>query len=194
VTEAQHHALQRIQIAQRHLLSLINDLLNYAKLEAGRVEYQVGEVDVRTVAEEVLSLILPQASERQVSSNCEDGVPFLARADRDRLQQILFNLVSNALKYSDAGDSIEVRCFSTEDEVGVKVIDSGRGIPPEKLESIFDPFVQVSPNLSSDGAGGAGLGLAISRELARGMEGDLTAESTVGAGSTFTLTLPRVKG
>ena len=190
VTEEQSHALQRIQLAQRHLLGLINDLLNYAKLEAGRVEYRIIEVDVCATVEEVLSLLSPQAFDRRISSNCEDCGEIHARADRERLQQIFFNLVSNAVKFSDPGDSVRVECSTEDSRVIVRVIDTGRGIPPEKLETIFDPFVQVTPNLSTDGAGGAGLGLAISRELARGMSGDLVAESTLDVGSTFTLTLP----
>lgn len=193
VTEEQHQALHRVQVAQRHLLGLINDLLNYARVEAGRVEYQLTEVDVPGVAEEVLTLLLPQAGDRKVAANCGSAGELRARADRERLQQVLLNLISNAVKYSEPGDSIEVECAATDDSVIVRVIDTGRGIPPEKLESIFDPFVQVKPNLSSDGAGGAGLGLAISRELARGMGGDLTAESKVGEGSVFTLTLPRIR-
>ena len=194
LNEAQHHAMQRIQIAQRHLLGLINDLLNFAKLEAGRVEYEITDVDVGTVIDEVVSLLLPQAAGREVSSACVPQSAVGVRADRERFQQILFNLVSNAVKFSDPGASIRVECAATDEEVTVRVIDTGHGIPPEKLESIFDPFVQVSPNLSADGAGGAGLGLAISRELARGMGGDLAAESRVGEGSTFTLTLQRAKG
>lgn len=194
VTDAQKHALQRIQIAQRHLLGLINDLLNFAKLEAGRVEYQLNVVDLNVVVEEVLSLVMPQASGRQVISTCSDHGPLLVWADRERVQQILFNLISNAVKFSDPGDRVQLDCRITNESVIIEVIDTGHGIPPEKLESIFDPFVQVTPNLSADGAGGAGLGLAISRELARGMNGDLTAVSEVGEGSTFTLTLPRAQG
>lgn len=191
VTEEQGHALQRIQLAQRHLLGLINDLLNYAKLEAGRVEYRITEVDVCATVEEVLSLLSPQATDRRISSNCGECGEIRVLADRERLQQIFFNLISNAVKYSDRGDSVRVECTADESRVTVRVTDTGRGIPPEKLESIFDPFVQVTPNLSTDGAGGAGLGLAISRELARGMSGELMAESEVDEGSTFTLTLPR---
>lgn len=194
VTDAQKHALQRIQIAQRHLLGLINDLLNYAKLEAGRVQYQLNVVDLKVVVEEVLSLIMPQATGRAVTSTCSDHGPLLVWADRERVQQILFNLISNAVKFSDPGDRVQLDCRVTDETVTLEVIDTGHGIPPEKLESIFDPFVQVTPNLSADGAGGAGLGLAISRELARGMDGELTAESEVGEGSTFTLTLPRARG
>jgi len=193
VTEEQHQALQRVQVAQRHLLGLINDLLNYAKVEAGRVEYKLTEVDVPAVAEEVLSMLMPQAVDREVIADCRPDTGLRARADRERLQQILINLISNALKFSSPGDRIEVECDGTEDSLIVRVSDTGRGIPEEKIEAIFDPFVQVNPNLSSDGAGGAGLGLAISRELARGMGGDLTAASELGKGSTFTLTLPRIR-
>ena len=194
ITDEQRHGLQRIQLAQRHLLGLINDLLNYARLEAGRVEYRIAEVDICQAVEDVLSLLSPQATERQVSSNCDECGVIPALADRERLQQIFLNLVSNAVKFSDPGDSVRVECSADDTTVTVQVIDTGRGIPPEKLETIFDPFVQVTPNLSTDGGGGAGLGLAISRELARGMDGDLVAVSRLGEGSTFALTLPRSTG
>jgi signal transduction histidine kinase len=191
ITDGQRHALERIQVAQRHLLGLINDLLNYAKVEAGRVEYHLSDVRVTTVAEEVISLFAPQVSDRRLTSKCDDGADLIARADIERVQQILVNLLSNAVKFSDQGDAIFIECAADGEHVMIRVADTGKGIPADKLESIFDPFVQVHPNLTGDGAHGAGLGLAISRELAAGMGGTLTAESVLGEGSTFTLTLPR---
>ena len=191
VTDAQRHALERIQVAQRHLLGLINDLLNFAKLEAGRVEYRLSDIDVPIVTAEVISLLTPQVHDRQIAAECAPGDGLVARADVERLQQILLNLLSNAVKFSDPGDRIQVECSADDGFVKIRVVDSGHGIPPEKLEAIFDPFVQVKPNLTGDGGRGAGLGLAISRELARGMGGELTAESELGRGSVFTLTVPR---
>jgi signal transduction histidine kinase len=120
---------------------------------------------------------------------CEaDGV---TRADPDRVRQILVNLVMNAVKYTPVGGgTVTLSCTVTGDSVIAEVADTGCGIPSEKLEAIFDPFVQLSTGLT-DRHGGVGLGLAISRDLARGMGGDLVVQSTVGVGSRFTLTLPR---
>jgi signal transduction histidine kinase len=116
----------------------------------------------------------------------------MARADRDKLQQVVLNLLSNAVKATPAGGRVRLECGAAPDgtRVIVRVSDTGVGIPPDKLQSIFDPFVQVDRKLSRPGEG-VGLGLAISRDLARAMGGDLTAESVVGEGSTFTLVLPR---
>jgi signal transduction histidine kinase len=117
----------------------------------------------------------------------------VARADPDRVRQILLNLVMNAVKYTPrGGGTITLRCTVTSDSVITDVADTGSGIPSEKLEAIFEPFVQLGARLT-DQQGGVGLGLAISRDLARGMHGDLTVQSTVGAGSKFTLTLPRAR-
>ena len=121
-----------------------------------------------------------------------DGCPpdVQARADREKAQQILLNLLSNALKFTEPGGSVAIRCDMSDDTVRVHVQDTGLGIPDDYRERVFHPFVQVDVGLSKK-QGGTGLGLAISRDLARGMGGDLTVESTLGVGSTFTLTLPR---
>jgi len=113
-------------------------------------------------------------------------------ADGDKLQQVLFNLLSNAVKFTPAGGQVTVELLPETDErgmTGLRVTDTGIGIPPSKLEAIFEPFVQVDRSLNKPGEG-TGLGLAISRVLARGMGGDLTAASKVGVGTTFTLRLP----
>jgi signal transduction histidine kinase len=110
--------------------------------------------------------------------------------DPDKLQQILLNLLSNAIKFTRAGGRISVHCGTLEESVTISVADTGIGIPHDRLEGIFEPFVQVDARLTRS-EGGVGLGLAISRDLARAMGGDLTVESSEGAGSTFTLLLPR---
>jgi len=118
-----------------------------------------------------------------------DGVP-VAHADRDKVQQVVLNLLSNAIKATPPGGRVRLECEpGPGGEVVVRVSDTGTGIPAEKLVSIFDPFVQVDRKLNRPSEG-VGLGLAISRDLARGMGGDLTVESEVGRGSTFTLRLP----
>lgn len=120
--------------------------------------------------------------------------PTLAvRADRKRLEQIVLNLLSNAVKFTPAGGLVRVTAAPTADTVSIRVQDTGIGIPAGKLDAVFQPFVQVEPSRPRAGRG-TGLGLAISRELARLMDGDLTVESTLGTGSTFTLRLPRAEG
>jgi len=116
----------------------------------------------------------------------------VAYADRDKVEQILLNLLSNAVKFTDCG-SVRVRCHATGPTVAIDVIDTGRGVSPELLERIFEPFVQGEQELTRT-VKGTGLGLAISRQLARGMGGDVTATSVPGEGSTFTLILPRGRG
>jgi PAS domain S-box-containing protein len=190
VTEAQRRALERIQLSQQHLLGLINEVLNYAKLETGSVRYDIDDVDIRESLVAAESLVAPQAREKGLSLVVTECPPRLtARADREKLRQVLVNLLSNAVKFTDRGGRIEMSCMHTGPTVSIEVCDTGIGIPEDKLGSIFDPFVQVRADLTRTHEG-AGLGLAISRDLARGMGGDLAAESTQGMGSTFTLTLP----
>jgi signal transduction histidine kinase len=191
VTAAQQEDLARIQQSQQHLLGLINSVLNYAKLEAGRVAYDLAEVRLAAAVAAVEALVSPQMRAKGLDfavPACEPGLAALA--DAEKLRQIVLNLLSNATKFTPAGGRIAVECG--EDGAGrvfVRVTDTGVGIAPEQLESVFDPFVQVGRRLTTPGEG-VGLGLAISRDLARGMGGDLSAESAPGAGSAFTLTLP----
>ncbi len=194
VTDAQRADLLRIKGSQHHLLSLINDILNFAKIEAGRVAFDFREVSMSTALGELEALIQPQVLEKRLDYEyiCCDST-YTAWVDPERLQQILVNLLSNAVKFTANEGRIRVECDSTADEMVVRVVDSGIGIPPEKLESIFEPFVQLNRGQTGSMAG-TGLGLAISRDLARAMRGDLRAESVVNVGSTFVLTLPRRAG
>jgi anti-sigma regulatory factor (Ser/Thr protein kinase) len=162
--------------------------------DAGRVEYDIGDVPLREAVASVEALIAPQSAAkrlRYLQSECSCGGPYTVRADADKLRQILLNVLSNAVKFTEPGGEIAVRCSVAGGRGLVVVRDTGIGIPPERLEQIFEPFVQLGRTLSSRNEG-TGLGLAISRELARGMGGDLTVESRVGEGSAFTLVLPRV--
>ncbi|MBC7789631.1 MAG: PAS domain-containing protein, partial [Anaerolineae bacterium] len=193
VTDEQRDALSRIQRSQRHLLGLINDVLNFAKLEAGRVEYHFADVSVREAVDTLEPLIAPQLNVKGLRfsrEECGDGR--VVRADPDKLQQVLVNLLSNAIKFTPAGGAIKMYCEDRGDLVCIGVRDTGIGIGSERLELVFAPFVQIDRRLNAP-QDGTGLGLAISRDLARGMGGDLTAESTLGVGSTFALTLPRAK-
>ena len=194
VTSLQQEDLRRIQTSQRHLLGLINEVLNYAKLETGTVHYDLCDVRVREALGSAESLVAPQARAKGLSLVVEDCAPsIIVRADAEKLRQILVNLLSNAVKFTDAGGRIAISTVAEEQRVLVRVSDTGIGILPDKLDSIFDPFVQVRSDLTRPHEG-TGLGLAISRDLARGMDGDLTVDSRPGAGSTFTLVLPTAQG
>jgi signal transduction histidine kinase len=191
VTPSQREDLERIERSQRHLLSLINDVLNFAKLEAGRVNFAIARVPIHEIFLGVEALVLPQLHAKGLhyvdAGECE-GI--IVNADEEKARQVLVNLLSNAVKFTPAGGEIRLDCTADDEWVVTTVTDSGVGIPADRLESIFEPFVQVDRGLTSRQEG-TGLGLAISRDLARHMGGQLTAASTVGEGSTFTLTLPR---
>ena len=190
ITPAQREDLHRIQMSQRHLLGLINEVLNYAKLETGSVEFDVTDVDVREVLNAAQALVAPQARAKGLTLDvgaCPSKL--VIRIDAEKLRQIVVNLLSNAVKFSERAGHIEMSCVANDARVLIQVRDAGIGIPADKLDVIFDPFVQVSAELTRR-HDGTGLGLAISRDLARAMGGDLTVESTLGVGSTFTLSLP----
>ena len=191
----QHADLARIKKSQRHLLGLINEVLNYAKLETGTVRYELSDVPVRDALVAAEELVAPQVEAKGLTLSVADCPPELCvRADREKFRQILVNLLSNAIKFTDRGGTIALRCENHEDPsvptVTISVHDTGIGIPESKLDAIFEPFVQVRADLTRT-AEGTGLGLAISRDLAEAMAGTLTVESEKGAGSVFRLTLPR---
>ena len=194
ITEEQRYALARARKSQQHLLSLINDVLNFAKLEAGRVEYSIEELPLRDVVFDVTTMIEPQLAAKNIAFVVSVDAGETVRADREKLQQILLNLLSNAAKFTDAGGWVRVSAAGCSDHpseiVCLSVADNGCGIPADKLESIFDAFVQVNRRLTQTPEG-TGLGLAISRDLARAMGGDLRVRSAEGAGATFTVVLPR---
>ena len=193
VTQEQKDDLERIMRSQRHLLSLINDLLNYAKLEAGHVLYEMEDVSVQSALSSLEPLIAPQFFTKGVQVEFRAVDPDLAvRADAEKLRQILVNLLSNAVKFTTSGGSVQVAAMQEGSRVSISVTDTGIGIPAAKLDAIFEPFVQLSRDLTHNQEG-TGLGLAISRDLARAMGGDLVAASQVGSGSAFTLTLPRTQ-
>jgi PAS domain S-box-containing protein len=189
VTAEQQEALWRVQKSQRHLLSLINDVLNFAKLEAGRVTYDIERVPVRDLLAGLDPLVAPQMAAKSLRFACADCEAGLAVAsDAEKAQQILLNLLSNAIKYTPDGGEIRIEARGHGDWVHIDVSDTGIGIPADRIETVFEPFVQLARGTSA-ARDGTGLGLAISRDLARGMGGDLTVQSTLGEGSTFTLAL-----
>jgi hypothetical protein len=191
LTEEQREQLDRIQRSQHHLLGIINDLLNFSRIEAGRIAYDIGPVPLREVVDAVAPMVALEVQARRLRLEM-GGCPsdLVAQADRQKVEQILLNLLSNAMKFTMAGGEIELTCRMERDRVCLIVRDTGMGIPSDQLEAIFAPFIQVGRSLANPKEG-AGLGLAISRDLARAMQGDLTVTSTEGVGSTFTLALPR---
>jgi signal transduction histidine kinase len=177
----------RILRSARHLLELVNDVLDISKLEAGKIQITPRDVDLAALARETLPTVQPQADAKRLVLELRAPERLPMRTDPARVRQILLNLLSNAVKFTGDGGRIVV---SLEDRgprgLALAVQDTGTGIAPEHQESIFAEFVQVGSR--SDGTG---LGLAISRRLARLLCGDLRVASEVGKGSTFTLTLPR---
>jgi PAS domain S-box-containing protein len=197
ITEGQREALERIGRAQRHLLGLINNVLNLTRIETGRVEYRIRPVLVSSVLADLASLVQPQFAARSIAlvSRLPDegaGADLYVAADREKLIQILTNLLGNAAKFTPPRGEVELRLVEGADPrmAQIHVRDSGPGIPADKLELIFEPFVQLERSLTTPSEG-TGLGLAISRDLARGMGGDLRAESIEGEGATLVLTVPR---
>ena len=170
---------------------MITEILSFVRVETGRAEYRNVEVSLPQALSDVAEMLSVAITEKGLTLEGPHGDPdAVARADPNRVRQILVNLMMNAVKYTPPKHgTIELSCAKAGDRVMAYVSDTGPGIPQDKLESIFEPFVQLSAGLA-DRRGGVGLGLAISRDLARAMDGDLTIESTVGVGSKFTLTLP----
>ena len=184
--------LRRIRSSQQHLLAIINDLLNYSRIEAGQVSYDIERVDLRDVADRVIDMVMPQAESKRLKlewKRSSHGV--FAACDRLKTEQIVLNLLSNAVKFTEPEGRVTLKCHTAGNKACVVVEDTGPGIPNDRLGDIFEPFVQIGRSLSTHREG-SGLGLAISRDLARAMHGDVVAESELGAGSRFTLNLPGV--
>ena len=191
VTPQQLDYLERIRRSQQHLMGIIADLLNFSRIEAGQINYEVIPILLHKVFESVIALVEPQALTKSVSLKREpDEADLTIMGDRSKVDQIVLNLLSNAIKFTPSGGVITLSTTFTDRTASILVADTGRGIPADKLEAIFEPFVQLGRSLSSAHEG-TGLGLAISRDLARAMKGDLTVSSVEGSGSVFTLTLPR---
>ena len=192
-TEQQRNAMLRIMRAQQHLLAVIRDILDFARVEAGRVRLDITNVPLNDVLQAVCIMIEPQMALKKLTFDCkvveENAV---MQTDRERAVQILLNLLTNALKFTDSGQ-VSVDCSANEQRVSINVRDTGRGIPADRVAEIFEPFVQVGRN-PDEARRGVGLGLAISRQLARNLNGDIHVESTDGRGSVFTLELPRAAG
>ena len=193
LSATQHNDVEILQRNAGRLLKLVNALLDFSRIEAGRATATYAPTDIGGVTRELAgafrSAIEHAGIGFEVACDTLDEPVFV---DRDMWEKIVLNLLSNALKFTPSGGQITLICAEHDDTVSVTVQDTGRGIALEKLASIFEPFVQVDRRFKREQEG-IGLGLAISRELARAMGGDLTAASVEGAGSTFELRLPKVR-
>jgi signal transduction histidine kinase len=191
LTEAQRRDLVRIQQSEQHLLGLIAEILDFAKLESGQpVELSLQPTLVHEILLQMEGFVGSQLEEKELryEYRCDDP-SMLAYADAAKVQQIVLNLLVNAIKFTAEGGSISLTSALEPDAVAISVSDTGRGIPPDKLDAVFQPFVQIRPKGAI--ANGTGLGLSISQRLANAMGGSISATSEVGRGSTFTLRLQR---
>ena len=190
VNEQQHTALSRIIASEKQLLVMINDLLSFFQVQSGRLKFTVTDFPVDEFLSEMFVLIQPTMDVKRLTNRAVSCPPGLAvRADRERTVQILLNLLGNAVKFTPEAGEVWAVCEAKADSVMIHVIDTGVGIPDGQLATVFDPFVQGTDAYVR--RTGVGLGLAISRDLARAMAGEVTVESTPGKGSRFTLRLPR---
>jgi signal transduction histidine kinase len=188
IAQKQAENLEKILASARHLVSLINATLDLTRIEAGRIEITPSQVLPAPLLDECLRSVEPLAADGvRLDARLEADLPPLW-VDAEKLHQVLLNLLGNAVKFTERG-RIELRAATRGDRIEIEVEDSGIGIPPEKLEAVFEEFEQVDASHTRT-HGGTGLGLAIARRLARAMGGDLVAVSALGRGSTFTLTLP----
>jgi PAS domain S-box-containing protein len=190
VTDEQRSYLARIRGSQQHLLAIINDLLNYSRTEAGQVTYNIERVALHDVVESAIPMMVPQAATKSIAlahGPCDDEA--CAWGDGQKIEQIVLNLLSNAVKFTPNGGRVTISCEQKQMESRIIVSDTGSGVPPDKYEDIFEPFVQLGRSLTSRQEG-TGLGLAISRDLARAMRGDLSVRNAESGGAVFTLALP----
>jgi signal transduction histidine kinase len=190
LTAAQKADLARIKRSQEHLLGIINDILNFTRLEATELKYDIIDVPLRALIGDLEAVVSSLASAKSLIYQCDPppGNTY-ARTDPDKLRQILINLLSNAVKFTPEGGRIRLSCTFKGESVSIHVEDNGPGIPGDKQVLVFEPFVQLDRGLTRTNEG-TGLGLAISRGLAWGMGGDIQLRSEVDVGSVFTVTIP----
>jgi signal transduction histidine kinase len=195
VTPAQREDLLRIQHAQEHLTGLINSVLTFSKIESGSFSLETRPVDLWSTVNGVLEMLMPHFRRRSLvyqdlTDDRPGNDPVVVIADPEKLRQILINLFTNAVKFTDVGGMVSAGFEIRGSMIATHISDTGCGIADDQIPKVFEPFVQIDRTLAATDQG-VGLGLSISRDLARAMGGDITAVSAVGMGSTFTLTLPR---
>lgn len=185
--ERRREALARIGAATAHILSLVDDVLDLARVEAGAMPIDIGTVDAREVIDAAVDLLQPLATTCAIDVVCR-GPRLTVSADQRRLRQVILNLVSNALRFSPSGTCIRVETEAGGDEVRIHVVDEGPGIPDGLLDRLFVPFDRLGADAGREG--GAGLGLVLARRLAEAMDGTLVLDSVVGVGTHVTVTVP----
>ena len=183
-------ALAHIDGATRHILSLVDDVLDLARVEAGAMPVRLERVEVAPVVLEVLDLLQPMADERDVVLSGRGGTPPVC-ADRRRLQQVLLNIVGNAIRYNVRGGTVLVTWRADDSAVLLNVSDTGPGIPADRLQRLFVPFERLGADEGAEA--GAGLGMGLARGITEAMDGELEVTSVVGAGTTVSLRLPRYR-
>ncbi len=189
LSAVQKDNIQEILKAGHHLLNLINEVLDLAKVESGRIDLSLEPVEVNPVVEECLSLAATLAEKRAIRIICNDFTGIVVRADRTRLKQVLLNLLSNAIKYNREGGSVTLAAEPWgADRLRLRIVDTGEGIPAERLEELFQPFNRLDAENSE--IEGTGIGLTITRRIIELMGGSVDVESVVGVGSTFWIELP----
>ncbi|MGH7412228.1 MAG: GAF domain-containing protein [Candidatus Methylomirabilis sp.] len=192
LSEMQRHYLLRVQANADRLVRLINDLLDLARIEEGRVQVAPTFFSLVGLASELLDTLRPVAVEKGLEFRLAAlQNPLIVHADRDKVGQVLMNIIGNAIKFTPSGGSVEIELGGEEEApAGVRITDTGEGIPPEELPRIFDKFYQVQLGIQAKGKG-TGLGLSIAKGLVELQGGRIWAESQVGRGSTFFFTVPR---
>jgi len=190
LTPLQEESVQHILKGGRHLLDLINEVLDIARVEAGHIDLSLEPIALAEIVAEACNLVRPLAAEREIVLDADAICAHThVQADRQRLKQVLINLLSNAIKYNYAGGKVSIRTLpTTENSLRIAVCDTGPGIPPEEQPKLFTPFERL--NAAHSGVEGTGLGLALSERIMSAMGGRLTLESVPGTGSTFCIELP----
>jgi signal transduction histidine kinase len=191
LTARQRHYVERVQAGEEQLLRIVEDMLNFVRLSGDEIEYNLGDVRLSTVVDDVANAYRQGLEDKGVALETRCGRDVHAQTDPAKVWQIVMNLLSNARKFTDPGGTVTVECAMDGDRPAIRVIDTGYGIPEDKLAAVFEPLVQADGSLTRP-AEGMGLGLSISRHLARAMGGDLAVTSAAGQGSTFTLSLAPV--
>jgi signal transduction histidine kinase len=185
----QHKQMSMVQSSARHLLALINDVLDISKIEAGQLTLSITPFDLRTSIEKMVKLVSPQAENKRIDLKLDiaDDIT-TAIMDQRRLEQVILNLLNNAVKFTEKGH-VFISCRIEDDQYCLSVSDTGIGIQPEQLQIIFEPFKQIDSGLTRKYEG-TGLGLSICKKLIEMMGGSIAVESRWGQGSTFTIRFP----